>query len=160
MFKVFVAVLLASVMIAPPVFAQNPYKYKAMGRPMGMPPLGMTPQMTKKKIKKFMESLFEMGVIYRMIGQPTMVPVDNGVIVAYGNKLMKYDKDLNLITEVDLDMNVKSMQYLASKFAKQYSADLMDLMNADTTAGGTTTETMSTGGSTTETMSTGGVLTP
>ena len=50
-----------------------------------------------------------------------MVSTDNGIIVAYGNTLRKYDKDLNVIKEVDLDMNVDAMQALATKFAKKYS---------------------------------------
>lgn len=86
------------------------------------------PAMTKEKIEKFIQSLLEMGLIYKMLEQPTMVSSENGVIVAYGDTLRKYDKDLNVVKEVNLDVNVDGMQELAAKFAKKYSNDLMDLM--------------------------------
>jgi hypothetical protein len=88
----------------------------------------MYPPMTKEKIEKFMQAIIEIGLLYKMLEQPTMVSVDNGVVVAYGNTLRKYDKDLNVVKEVDLDVNVNGMQGLASRFAKKYSADFMDLM--------------------------------
>jgi len=98
--------------------------YRATHSPMGMYP--SIP--SKEKIEKFMQSLLEMGLLYKMLEQPTMVSTDNGIIVAYGNTLRKYDKDLNVIKEVNLDVNVEGMQDLASKFAKKYSTEIMDLM--------------------------------
>ena len=76
-----------------------------------------------------------------MLEQPTMVSTDNGIIVAYGNTLRKYDKDLNVIKEVDLDMNVDAMQALATKFAKKYSDDFIDLMGKTTDSPGTSAST-------------------
>jgi len=90
--------------------------------------MGMNPLMSKEKMEKFMQSLMEMGLLYRMLAQPTMVSTDNGIIVAYGNTIRKFDKDLNLVKEVDLDINPDSMQDLASKLSKKYTADFMDLM--------------------------------
>lgn len=98
--------------------------YGPTGGGSGMYP----PDMSKEKIEKFMHILIELGLLYKMLEQPTMVPVDGGIIVAYGNTLRKYDKDLNVIKEVQMDVNVDGMQELASKFAKKYSADVMDLM--------------------------------
>lgn len=98
--------------------------YRATHRPVGMYP--SIP--SKEKIEKFMRSLLEIGLLYKMLEQPTMVSTEGGIIVAYGNTLRKYDKDLNVIKEVDLDVNVEGMRDLASKFAKKYSTEIMDLM--------------------------------
>jgi len=40
----------------------------------------------------------------------TVVPVENGVIVAIGDKLIKYDLDLNKVREVAVDIDINSMQ--------------------------------------------------
>jgi hypothetical protein len=90
--------------------------------------MAMNPMMSKEKMEKFMQSLMEMGLLYRMLEQPTMVSTDNGVIVAYGNTIRKFDKDLNLVKQVELDINPDSMQELASKLSKKYTSDFMDLM--------------------------------
>jgi hypothetical protein len=98
-------------------------KYRS-ANPMGMYPTGME----KEKIEKFIQSLLEMGLEYDMLEKPTMVSTEDGVVVAYGDTLRKYDKDLNVVKEVTMDVDVDGMQDLASKFAKKYTADLMDLM--------------------------------
>ncbi len=136
------------------VFAQdtNPYSNSAQVQRMMMAryggaggQAGMPGMMTKEKIEKFVQSLLEMGLLYKMMEQPTMVPVDNGIVVAYGNTLRKYDKDLNVIKEVDLDVNVDGMQELAARFAKKYSNDLMDLMGGMTGAPGATSAAATSG---------------
>ncbi len=132
-----VVLLLLLVLFSVPLFAQStPSNNSAEIQRMIRAPYaatggrgGMYPDiMNKEKIEKFTQSLIEVGLLSKMLAQPTMVAVDNGIIVAYGNTLRKYDKDLNVVKEVDLDMNVENMQKLASKFAKKYSADFMDLM--------------------------------
>ena len=43
--------------------------------------------------------------------QKTVVPTsDGGVIIMLGNKLMKYDKDLNLVKEVEVKIDYEAMQ--------------------------------------------------
>jgi hypothetical protein len=39
-----------------------------------------------------------------------MVQVENGVIVAVGNKLIKYDNDLNKVKEVAVEIDMGGMQ--------------------------------------------------
>lgn len=39
-----------------------------------------------------------------MMGKEMVASADGGVIVLVGNKIMKYDKDLNLVKEVEIDM--------------------------------------------------------
>ena len=41
--------------------------------------------------------------------QKTMVPVDGGLVVAVGNKLIKYDDQLNKVEEVELEMDMAEM---------------------------------------------------
>jgi len=91
-------------------------------------PRGMSPLVTKEKIDKSMQILIEIGLLYKMLGQPTMVSSDGGVIVAYGNTLRKYDKDLNMVKEVQLDVDADAMQELSSQLANKYSSKIIDLM--------------------------------
>lgn len=42
--------------------------------------------------------------------QKSLVQVEGGVIVAIGNKLIKYDGDLNKVKEVTLDLDISGMQ--------------------------------------------------
>ena len=97
-------------------------RQRAMGRPMGMPPA-----ITKEKINQSLQILFELGLLYKMMGQPSMVSTDDGIIVAYGNTLRKYDKELNVVKVVQLDVDTDAVQNLASKLAEKYTSKLMDL---------------------------------
>jgi len=69
------------------------------------------------------------GMMMQMMGatQKQMVATnDGGVIVLVGNKLLKYDKDLNLVkeaelkTEAGLKMDVGSMQEIMEKMKEKY----------------------------------------
>jgi hypothetical protein len=42
--------------------------------------------------------------------QKSMVQTEGGVIVAMGNKLIKYDADLNKVKEITLDVDISGMQ--------------------------------------------------
>jgi hypothetical protein len=42
--------------------------------------------------------------------QKTLAEVDDGIIVAVGNRLIKYDDDLNKVKEVTIDVDVAAMQ--------------------------------------------------
>ncbi len=69
------------------------------------------------------------GMMMQMMGtiQKQMVATnDGGVIVMTGNKLLKYDKDLNLVKEVELKtgfevkMDVGSMQEMMKNMKEKY----------------------------------------
>ena len=50
------------------------------------------------------------GMMMKMM-EKTMVPTsDGGVIVLAGNQLTKYDKDLNVVKEVELKMDMEAMK--------------------------------------------------
>ncbi len=42
--------------------------------------------------------------------QKSMVETEGGIIVAMGNKLIKYDSDLNKVKEVTVDLDISGMQ--------------------------------------------------
>ena len=148
--KFSLVVLIAFFSFSPQVFAQDASadndaaknaqqllaaRQRSMAAPMGMPAI------TKDKIEKVMQSVLELGLVYKMLEQPTMVALDNGIVVAYGNTLRKYDKDLNVIKEVDLDVDVNGMQDLASKFAKKYTDEMMDLVVSQQATGDASAQT-------------------
>ena len=110
--KIWVVVLVLSVLFALPAFAEEAKKEEmpgmSMDKPMGMPMPGMG----------------KMGC--PMMGKAQMVATDEGgVIVLAGNKLMKYDADLNLVKEVEIKMPMPMS-------GKQYS--MMEKMKGKTAA--------------------------
>ena len=103
--KIISAVVLLSLLISVPVFAEETKKEEmpamSMNGPMGMSmnkPAGMSTGMP-------------MGMpMGSMMGKTQMVATDEGgVIVLAGNKLMKYDADLNLVKEADVKMPMGPM---------------------------------------------------
>ena len=51
-----------------------------------------------------------MMMAQQMMEKEVVATSDGGVIVMVDNKLQKYDKDLNLVKEVDLKIDTKAMQ--------------------------------------------------
>ena len=45
-----------------------------------------------------------------MMGRSVVATNDGGVVVVTGNKLIKYDKDLNVVKEVELKMDMEAMK--------------------------------------------------
>ncbi len=85
--------------------------------------------MDEKTKEKRMERERMGGMIMQMMGQMQKQMVatsDGGVVVLAGNKLLKYDKDLNLVKEaelktgVELKIDVGSMQEMVEKMKEKY----------------------------------------
>jgi hypothetical protein len=88
--KILLCVIVLSLLAVLPAFAEETKKDEMPG--MGMP----MPGMGQKDCS--------------MVGKVQMVSTDEGgVIVLTGNKLMKYDADLNLVKEVEVKMPVPAM---------------------------------------------------
>ena len=51
-----------------------------------------------------------MGMMHSMMQKQVVATSDGGIIVATGNKITKYDKDLNVVKEVELKMDMEGMQ--------------------------------------------------
>ena len=89
-----------------------------------MPPKGEPGDDSMMPPKEMMEHAGMMGKHHGMMGQrPPMCPMmkgmmekkvvatsDGGVVVLVGNKLVKYDKDLNLVKEVEIKIDMAAMQ--------------------------------------------------
>jgi hypothetical protein len=95
--KLVLAVLVLSLWVPALALAEKDQKEKMPGmseRPMGMPMFGMGAKMAKAQ----------------------MVATDEGgEIVLAGNKLMKYDADLNLVKEVELKVEMPGMGMMGGK---------------------------------------------
>ena len=50
------------------------------------------------------------GMMRKMSDKNVVATSDGGVVVIMGNKMTKYDKDLNLVKEVDLKMDMEGMK--------------------------------------------------
>jgi hypothetical protein len=53
-----------------------------------------------------MHTMMAQGMMHKEI----VATSDGGVVVMYDNKLLKYDKDVNFVKEVDLKIDAKAMQ--------------------------------------------------
>ncbi len=57
-------------------------------------------------------------MMHQMMEKTVLATPDGGIIVAMGNKLFKYDKDLNLVKEVELKMDMDSMKKMCPIMGK------------------------------------------
>ena len=58
-----------------------------------------------------------MGMMCPMMkmGEPQMVSVGDGVVILIGNKLIKYDKNLNVVKEVEIKVDMEAMKKMMMK---------------------------------------------
>jgi hypothetical protein len=99
------------------VLAQSPYQ--------GMYEEGGIPGFSKDSQANALKLALEMVLLYKLLGQPSIVATDDGTVVLFGSKISKYDKDLNLVKEVNLSLDVNSLQDLVAKVAGSYSQQVM-----------------------------------
>jgi cytochrome c556 len=114
--RVLALVIVAAVFCPVIAFAQGPDEKKE-------------PVMTEQMKEKPTGQEYAGGMAMKMMGmmQKQMVATnDGGVIVLLGNKLIKYDKDLNLIkevevtTEAELKIDIGSMQDMMKNMKEKY----------------------------------------
>ncbi len=117
---------LAAVLALMPCAAMAQSPEQSMYGAAGMPGLG------KNSVSDSMKLAIEMLLLYKLLGQPSMISTDGGIVVLFGSKISKYDKDLNLIKQVDLTLDIDSMKELVSKVADSYSKELMSSMGSMT----------------------------
>jgi hypothetical protein len=60
-----------------------------------------------------------MGSMGMMMKKEMVATPDGGVIVMAGNKLLKYDKDLNLLKEVEIKMDFEGMKKTMEKMKEE-----------------------------------------
>jgi hypothetical protein len=56
-----------------------------------------------------------------MMMHPQIVAVDDGIILLMGNELVKYDKDLNKIKAITLEMDPESMKTMVKQMQQMHS---------------------------------------
>ena len=57
-------------------------------------------------------------MMHEMMEKKVIATSDGGIIVVTGNKLLKYDKDLNLVKEVEIKMDNQEMQNMMKMIQK------------------------------------------
>lgn len=50
------------------------------------------------------------GIMMDMASPKSVIPVDDGIIVVVGNKLLKYDQDLNLKKETQIEIDYEEIE--------------------------------------------------
>ena len=84
--------------------------------------MGSMTMMNRGKMRKMMPKMYGM---MNMMSKSIVAVKDGGVIVMVGNRLLKYDKNLNLKKEVQINVNIpqmmKKMRARYSKMMKEES---------------------------------------
>lgn len=84
--------------------------------------------MNKQSLDNFMQIIVQLGLMYKMMEPAKVVAAPDGFVATFGNKIIKYDKDLNVVKEVALDIDVDAMDKIASGVAQKYSAQILAMM--------------------------------
>jgi hypothetical protein len=70
-----------------------------------------------------------MGAMMKsMMSKSVLETKDGGLVVMVGNKLMKFDKDLNLVKEVEVKVDVTGMQEMMEQIMKNCPCPLRKQM--------------------------------
>ncbi len=109
---VFGGVLLTSLLLGTWSFAEEKglMNQEKMGQ-KGMMNMGDTGMMGKGMMGSKMMGMMGMcPMMQSMMQRQVVATSDGGIIVVSGNKLTKYDKDLNVVKEVEQKMDMEAMQ--------------------------------------------------
>ena len=74
------------------------------------------------------------SMMQSMMQKTVIATSDGGIIVAAGNKITKYDKDLNVVKEVEQKMDMESMQKMMDNM-KNMSPTMEKMKASDKTMG-------------------------
>ena len=89
-------------------------KESTMGKEMT--PGGMTGRHGMMEHKQKMEPEHKRGMMMQsMMSKSLVATSDGGVVVMVGNKLLKYDKNLNLVKEAEIKMDFEGMKEMMEK---------------------------------------------
>ena len=59
------------------------------------------------------------GMMMKMMEKSVTATSDGGIVIVAGDKITKYDKDLNLVKEVELKSNMEAMQKMMSQMMEK-----------------------------------------
>ena len=111
--KAIFLVVVAALFLAVPAisFSEEQVQEQAPAMPeKGMMEKGMMGQgmMTPEKMKE-MRPMHEM-MMKKMMQKEIVATTDGGVVIMVGNKLLKYDKNLNLKSEAEIKIDIEAMK--------------------------------------------------
>lgn len=107
--------LLAFALILMPSFASAQVKNQTVQNEDRVPMMGrrgmMSGQAGQQGMQGMQGMMAGMDMCAKMMMGAQMISSDNGgVIILIGNKLLKYDKDLNLVREIEIAMDAEAMR--------------------------------------------------
>ena len=115
--KEVIGLLMAGLILSPVmVFAQDAGMKKD-----GMMGGGMMGMMGKGMKGKGMMGMMKHGMMMKMMEKTVVATTDGGVVIVAGNKMSKFDKDLNLVKEVDLKVDMDGMKKMMGEMMEQCS---------------------------------------
>ena len=109
--KMMCLVLLGMLMIIPRALAQEDGMNSEMKEPMRKNEGWKEHRMHKKG--QMGHGMMQGGMgcpMMKMMGEPQMVSVGDGVVILIGNQLIKYDKNLNVVKEVEIKVDMEGMK--------------------------------------------------
>ena len=68
-----------------------------------------------------MKGMMKHGMMMKMMEKSVVATSDGGVVVIMANKMSKYDKDMNLVKEVDLTTDMGGMKKMMGEMMEQCS---------------------------------------
>ena len=77
-----------------------------------------------KEMKKGSMKGRQCSYMKKMMGKEMVSSGDGGVIVLVGNKLIKYDKDLNLTKEVEIEIDTEAMMKKCMEMKKKWCTEM------------------------------------
>ena len=77
--------------------------------------------MGKGMMGKGMMGMMKHGMMMKMMEKSVVATSDGGVVIVVGNKVSKFDKDLNLVKEVDLKTDMDGMKKMMGEMMEQCS---------------------------------------
>ncbi len=96
------------VLLAGAIFLASSFAEEKQGAMMGKDMLG-------KEMMKGRDSDMGAMMMKMMMGKSMIATEDGGIVVMMGNKLLKYDKNLNLKKEVKIEVDFSEMEEMMKK---------------------------------------------
>ncbi len=110
--------VLCTVLLAAAVFAEE-NKASAASKEMKGPMMMQKPGMMEPGKMPMDKCSMQGMMMNKMMMQKSLAPTgDGGIVVMAGNKLLKYDKDLNLVKEVTIPMEKPDMEGMEAHHKK------------------------------------------
>ncbi len=92
--------------------------------------MAMMGEKEKAMMKSFVEMFIRYSLTVKMIERSSASATsDGGAVVVFGNRVTKYDKDMNVVKEVDMEVDLESMDRTISDLSQKYADEAMKLLS-------------------------------